>query len=67
MERWIEQKDTYMKDLGGMFEYMSHTGAVRKRHSVAKTLHLVPETKPFKQWVENHKNSASFRQSLGLR
>jgi len=67
MERWIEQKDTFMKDLGGMFEYMSHTGAVRKRHSVAKTLHLVPEAKPFKQWVENHKNSASFRQSLGLR
>ena len=67
MERWIEQKDTFMKDLGGVFEYMSHTGAVRKRHSVAKTLHLVPETKPFKQWVDSHKNSAAFRQSLGLR
>ena len=67
MERWIEQKDTYMKDLGEMFKYMSHTSAVRKRHSVAKTMKLLPETKPFKKWVEQNKDKTTFRQSLGLR
>mmetsp|Transcript_4794 Transcript_4794/g.10658 ORF Transcript_4794/g.10658 Transcript_4794/m.10658 type:complete len:784 (-) Transcript_4794:145-2496(-) len=67
MERWIEQKDTYMKDFGEMFKYLSHSGAVRKRHSVAKTMKLLPETKPFKKWVEQNKDKTQFRQSLGLR
>lgn len=66
-EEWLEAKDTYMKDLGQMFAYMSHSDAVKSRHSVAKTMKLVPSARPLRQWVEQNVDNAAFREKLGLR
>lgn len=67
MDKWIEARGTYMKDLGQIFKYMSHTDAVKKRHSVAQTLKLVPSANRLSQWVEHNKDNAMFREKLGLR
>lgn len=67
VDAWIEKKETIAKDLGQMFKYYSNTDAVRKRRSIAKTLDLVPDAQPMKQWLESNRNNASFRQRLGLR
>lgn len=66
-EDWVQAKDTYMKDLGQMFAYMSHSDAVKMRHSVAKTMKLVPSARPLRQWVEQNVDNAAFREKLGLR
>jgi len=68
-EDWIEmtKNDTYMKDLGQMFAYLSHTDAVKKRHSIARTMKLVPSARPLKMWVEQNKDNPAFREKLGLR
>jgi nucleoside-diphosphate-sugar epimerase len=66
-EQWIEAKDTYMKDLGQMFVYMAHSDAVRMRHSIAKTMKLVPSARPLRHWVEQNVDNAAFREKLGLR
>lgn len=66
-EEVLEAKDTYMKDLGQMFAYMAHTEAVKLRHSVAKTMKLVPSARPLRQWVEANIENESFREKLGLR
>ncbi|CAB9496847.1 NmrA-like family domain-containing protein 1 [Seminavis robusta] len=58
---------SYMKDLGQIFAYLSHTDAVKKRHSIAKTMKLVPSARPLKLWVEQNKDNPSFREKLGLR
>jgi len=63
----MQEQDTYMKDLGQMFAYMSHTDLVKKRHSLARTMKLVPSAKPLKLWVEQNKEDPSFREKLGLR
>lgn len=54
-------------DLGQMFAYLSHTDAVKKRHSIAKTMKLVPSARPLKLWVEQNKDNPAFREKLGLR
>lgn len=64
---WIEAKDTYMKDLGQMFAYMSHSDAVKMRRSIAKTMKLVPEARALRQWVEQNRENVAFREKLGLR
>lgn len=68
-EDWVDTKenDTYMKDLGQMFAYLSHTDVVRKRHSIARTMKLVPSAKPLRMWVEKNKDNPAFREKLGLR
>lgn len=68
-EDWVDMKanDTYMKDLGQMFAYLSHTEAVKKRHSIARTMKLVPSARPLKLWVEQNKDNPAFREKLGLR
>lgn len=68
-EDWVDMKanDTYMKDLGQMFAYLSHTDAVKTRHSVARTMKLVPSARPLKLWVEQNKDNPAFREKLGLR
>lgn len=66
-DKWIEAQDTYMKDFGQMFSYMSHTDAVKKRRSVAKTMELVPNAQPLKEWIRLNKDNAEFREKLGLR
>lgn len=68
-EEWIRvaSDSAYMKDMGQIFAFLSHSDAVQKRHSIAKTLKLVPSPKPLKQWVEQNKDNPSFREKLGLR
>jgi hypothetical protein len=66
-KEWVEAKDTYMKDLGQMFATLSHAGAVRHRHSVAKTFSLVPSARNLRQWAEQNKDNPAFREKLGLR
>lgn len=66
-EQWVEQKQTFAKDLGSMFEYYSKTDAVKKRRSIAKTMELVPDAKPLKQWLEDNRDNVEFRAMLGLR
>ena len=73
-EDWVTTMKTsttvshsYMKDLGQMFAHLSHTDAVKKRHSIAKTMKLVPSARPLKTWVEENKDNPSFREKLGLR
>ena len=63
----LEPKDTYMKDLGSMFAYMAHTEAVQKRHSIAKTMKLVPSARPLRRWIEANVDNVAFREKLGLR
>lgn len=63
----VEPKDTYMKDLGQMFAYLSHTEAVKMRHSIAKTMKLVPSALPLRKWVEQNVDNVEFREKLGLR
>lgn len=63
----IEAKDTYMKDLGQMFAYMSHTSAIKNRHSIAKTMKLVPSAKPLRLWIQQNVDNVTFREKLGLR
>jgi hypothetical protein len=58
---------SYMKDLGQIFANLSHTNAVKKRHSIAKTMKLVPSARPLRLWVEQNKDNPSFREKLGLR
>lgn len=65
-DQWIEVKDTYMKDLGQLFVYMSHSDAVKNRHSIAKTMKLVPSARPLRQWIEQNINDGTFREKLGL-
>uniref|UniRef100_A0A7S2LKT1 NmrA-like domain-containing protein n=1 Tax=Leptocylindrus danicus TaxID=163516 RepID=A0A7S2LKT1_9STRA len=67
VDEWVEARGTHTKDLGAMFGYFSKTDAVRKRRSVAKTLELCPDAKPFRQWLEANKNNVQFREKLGLR
>ena len=66
-DAWVEKKDTFAKDLGQMFRYYSKTEAVKKRRSVAKTMDLVPDAKPLRQWLEDNRDNVEFRQMLGLR
>jgi hypothetical protein len=66
-EQWLEVKDTYMKDLGQMFVYMSHTDEVKMRHSIAKTMKLIPSARPLRQWIEQNVDNVAFREKLGLR
>lgn len=69
-EDWIKitsNDRAYMKDMGQIFAYLSHTDAVQKRHSIARTLKLVPSARPLKQWVEQNKDNPAFREKLGLR
>lgn len=63
----LQAGDTYMKDLGQMFAYMSHSDAVQMRHSIAKTLKLVPSALPLREWVEKNVDNEAFREKLGLR
>jgi NmrA-like family len=57
----------YMKDLGQIFAHLSRTNAVKKRHSIAKTMKLVPSARPLRLWVEQNRDDPSFREKLGLR
>jgi nucleoside-diphosphate-sugar epimerase len=66
-EQWLEVKDTYMKDLGQMFVYMSHTDEVKMRRSIAKTMKLVPSARPLRQWIEQNVDNVAFREKLGIR
>lgn len=66
-DKWIEAQDTYMKDFGQMFAYMSHTEAVKKRRSVAETMQLIPNAQPLKEWIKKKKDDPDFREKLGLR
>lgn len=66
-EHVFEAKETYMKDLGQMFSFMSHTAAVKNRHSIAKTMKLVPSARPLRQWIEQNVDNTAFREKLGLR
>lgn len=66
-QQHYEAHHTYMKDLGQMFVYMSQTSAVQNRHSVAKTMKLVPSAKPLRQWIERNVDNLEFREKLGLR
>jgi hypothetical protein len=50
-----------------MFACMSRSEAIQQRHSVAKTMKLVPSARPLRQWVEQNVDNASFREKLGLR
>ena len=59
--------DIVAKDLGQMFRCYSKTDAVKHRDSIAKTLELVPDAKPFKRWLEENRDNAEFREILGLR
>lgn len=63
----FEMKQSYMKDLGQMFVYMSHTNEVQNRHSIAKTMKLTPSAKPLKQWIQHNVDKVEFREKLGLR
>uniref|UniRef100_A0A6T7GCQ3 NmrA-like domain-containing protein n=1 Tax=Attheya septentrionalis TaxID=420275 RepID=A0A6T7GCQ3_9STRA len=67
VDSWVEKRETVAKDMGQMFSFYSHTNAVQKRRSVAKTLELVPDAKPLKEWLQQNKDNVAFRQSLGLR
>ena len=66
-DKWIEAQDTYMKDFGQMFAYMSHTEAVKKRFSIAETMQLIPNAQPLKEWIKKNKDDPEFREKLGLR
>jgi hypothetical protein len=50
-----------------MFACMSHSEAVQQRHSIAKTMKLVPSARPLRRWVEQNVDNPSFREKLGLR
>ncbi len=64
---WVEATDTYMKDLGQLFAGASDSKAIFGRHSVAKTLQLVPTARNLKRWVEQNRDDPAFREKLGLR
>ena len=59
--------DIFPKDLGQMFRYLNKTEAVKRRQTVAKTMALVPDAKPFRQWLEENRDNVEFREMLGLR
>ena len=59
--------DTVARDLGQMFRCYSKTEAVKQRASIAKTLELVPDAKPFKSWLEENRDNVEFREMLGIR
>lgn len=59
--------NTVAKDLGQMFRCYSKTDAVKQRASIAKTLELVPDAKPFKNWLEENRDNVEFREMLGIR
>ena len=67
VDEWVEARDTRLKDLGAMFGYFSKTEAVKKRRSIAQTLALCPDARPFRQWLEANKDNIQFREKLGLR
>lgn len=64
---WVEATDTYMKDLGQLFAGASDSKAIMGRHSMAKTLQLVPTARNLKRWVEQNRDNPAFREKLGLR
>ena len=66
-DQLVEKKQTFAKDLGSMFDYYSKTDAVKERRSIAKTMELVPDAKPLKQWLEMNRDNVEFRAMLGLR
>lgn len=66
-DSFIEPTDTYMKDMGQMFAYMAHTDAVKQRHSIAKTMKLVPSAQPLRHWIKANVDNVAFREKLGLR
>jgi len=66
-DKWIEAQDTYMKDFGQMFAYMSHSDVVKQRRSIAQTMQLVPNAQPLKEWIKKNKDDPEFREKLGLR
>jgi len=67
MEQWIEKRETITKDLGQLFKYYSKSEAVQKRKSIAETLRLLPDARPLRQWLEDNKDDAAFRQNMGIR
>ena len=64
---WVEATNTYMKDLGQLFARLSDSKVITGRHSIAKTLQLVPTARNLKHWVEQNRDNPSFRDKLGLR
>ena len=66
-DQWVEKKQTFAKDLGSMFDFYSKSDAVKNRRSIAKTMELVPDAKPLKQWLEQNRDNVESRAMLGLR
>ena len=58
---------TSVVDLGSMFAFFSQSEAVKKRHNIAKVLHLCPEPTPFKDWMIKNKYNPDIREKLGMR
>mmetsp|Transcript_45106 Transcript_45106/g.94614 ORF Transcript_45106/g.94614 Transcript_45106/m.94614 type:complete len:784 (+) Transcript_45106:71-2422(+) len=67
MSNFDYRLDIVAKDLGQMYRCYSKSDAVKHRDSIAKTLELVPDAKPFKRWLEENRDNAVFREMLGLR
>jgi len=66
-DQLVEKKQTFAKDLGSMFDYYSRTDAVKERRSIARTMELVPDAKPLKQWLEMNRDNVSCDAGVALR
>jgi len=63
---WIKSK-SHCKDLGRIFDYVSKSDIVKKRRALAKTMELIPDSRPLKRWLEQNRENVAFRSILGLR
>ena len=58
--------DIVAQDLGQIFRFYSRLDWVKQCDSIAKTMELVPDAKPFKRWLEENRDNVEFREMLGL-
>mmetsp|Transcript_11316 Transcript_11316/g.27260 ORF Transcript_11316/g.27260 Transcript_11316/m.27260 type:complete len:678 (+) Transcript_11316:252-2285(+) len=63
----VEAEHTYMKDLGQLFAKVSHSNIITSRQETAKTLHLIPNARSLRGWVEDNRENVAFREKLGIR
>ena len=67
MDTFLQVHCSYAKDLGQTFRYLSKLDPVKRRNTIAKSLDLVPNATPFKDWINSNKENELFRQMLGIR
>lgn len=66
-DSWIQEKESYIRDLGRLFQFMVDTDVVQNRMPLARSLKLIPSARTLDKWVDENRENPAFREKLGIR